>query len=440
MNRKSGCLLRVAVLIVSTLLLRLSLANAQSDPPGHPIGKVSTDGNLIVMELNEGALGKANLFDLAGRTLRFSPEGSGYRVENTALQWDPEFGPELTGAEVTLHNFAFPFSGKDWNSFLVGTTGSISFGEGSERSEGFDGPVPRGRVAGVSIGRFDPLGEAAGTLVNTVPALCVFFKPRTSGPHYVKELADRVVITWDLTEPFGNIQDFTWYKTINRFQAVLHRNGAIEFSYNQIAAKDAIVGVYPMLSGEEKQLATITAGPHPAAAANLDIRTVKISVIEGLLLKVAFETRGPVPPDGDPAVRGVAYRVFFDKNPSASKGSAHPSEDHSSLVWTIRGFGRRGRPTRYVAFGEGVSRAVKRRQHDLDARDFPVTLRGAKQLTVQAESATSGNPDSDDSEKIVAQVTPQSFIFPEFATPKSISLRSRGKMARFLSSMNRSTF
>ena len=42
-----------------------------------------------------------------------------------------------------------------------------------------------------------------------------------SGPHYVKELPDRVIVTWDVTEPFGNIQDFTWVKTVNRFQAVL---------------------------------------------------------------------------------------------------------------------------------------------------------------------------------------------------------------------------
>ena len=39
------------------------------------------------------------------------------------------------------------------------------------------------------------------------PVIC------TSGAHYVKELPDRVVITWDLSEPFGNVQDFTWFKT-----------------------------------------------------------------------------------------------------------------------------------------------------------------------------------------------------------------------------------
>ena len=34
------------------------------------------------MTLDEGVLGKANLFDLAHRTLRFTPEGARYRVEN----------------------------------------------------------------------------------------------------------------------------------------------------------------------------------------------------------------------------------------------------------------------------------------------------------------------------------------------------------------------
>jgi hypothetical protein len=208
------------------------------------------------MELDEGALGKANLFDLVGRTLRFTPEGSRYRVENEALHWDSEFGPELAGAELTLHQFAFPFSSRNWNSFRVGRTGSISFG--TPQTEG--SPELRGRSdGGVSIGRFDPLAEAASTLIDSAPAICVFFKPRMSGPHYVKELPDRVVVTWDLTEPFGNIQDFTWFKTINRFQAVLHRDGSIEMSYEELAAKDAIVGLYPVLSGAEKPLTTLRA-------------------------------------------------------------------------------------------------------------------------------------------------------------------------------------
>ena len=124
MKKRVGELSRNAVLVSCGLLLIASSSYAQQDnEPGHSIGKISTKGDLIVMELDEGALGKANLFDLTGHTLRFTPEGSRYRVENGPLHWDSDFGPELTGAEASLHKFAFPFSGKSWNSFLVGTSG-----------------------------------------------------------------------------------------------------------------------------------------------------------------------------------------------------------------------------------------------------------------------------------------------------------------------------
>jgi hypothetical protein len=76
-----------------------------------------------------------------------------------------------------------------------------------------------------------------------------------TGPHYVKELSDRVVITWDLTEPYGSPLDFTWFKTINRFQAVLNRDGSLDMSYKELAAKDAIVGIYQVPSGAVKPMA-----------------------------------------------------------------------------------------------------------------------------------------------------------------------------------------
>ncbi|SPE41454.1 conserved hypothetical protein [Candidatus Sulfopaludibacter sp. SbA3] len=95
----------------------------------------------------------------------------------------------------------------------------------------------------------------ADKLFDRAPAICVFLKPRLSGARYVKELSSRVVITWDLTEPFGGLLDFTWFKTVNRFQAVLHRDGLIEMRYQQLAAKDAIVGVYPVPSGARKPVA-----------------------------------------------------------------------------------------------------------------------------------------------------------------------------------------
>ena len=409
MKKLTSRLLRNALVVFCALSFCSLVSYAQDDDvqPGRPIGRVSTQGNLIVMELDDGALGKANLFDLVGRTLRFTPEGSRYRVETGTLQWDSDFGPELKGAEVTLHQFAFPFSNQRWNSFSAGTTGSIAFGEREkdERDEYRD----RGE-GGVSIGRFDPLANAAGGLIESTPAICVFFKPRVSGPHYVKELADRVVITWNVTEPFGNIQDFTWFKTINRFQAVLHRDGAIEMSYKELAAKDAIVGIYPTLSAAEKPAASLKAEPHPALAAHLDVGNLKLSVVDGTLLKVTFETRGPVLVEGDPGVDGVAYRVFFD----VTNSPATRTETTQPLVWTVQGIvSRRRLSTRYIAYGAGVFRKVTASGNTITLQGLlPTEMRAAEQVSVSAEVVASAKSGT------VERLAPQVVRLPGMRNPE----------------------
>jgi hypothetical protein len=234
-------------MLALALFFGVEAAHGQSnEAPGGSIGKVSVRGKLILLELNDRALGTTNLFDLRGRTLRFVPEGPRYRVENSRLRWDKDSGREIAGAQVNLHGFLFPFAGRTWDSFLVGTTGSLRFGlsEKDIKPDAYGHPE-----GGISLGRFDQLAEVALGLSNSAPAIAVFLKPRLTGPRYVKELSDRVVITWDLTEPYGSYLDFTWFKTVIRFQAVLHSDGTIEMSYDQIAARDAIVGLYPASPG-----------------------------------------------------------------------------------------------------------------------------------------------------------------------------------------------
>jgi hypothetical protein len=245
---------RPASLVLSVALPLMALAG-QDEPPaaGKTIGSVSTHGDLVVLTLDEGALGRANLFDLAKRTLRFTLEAGGYRVENVAFTWDPVFGDQLsqrTRTQVALPGFTFPFSGKKWDTLTIDATGSIGFG------------------GGVNIGRFDQLQNAASALVNRpTPAICVFMKPRMSGSRYAKVLPDRVVITWTLTEPAGGIQDFTWTPTVSRFQAVLSKDGSIQMSYDEVAAKDAIVGVYPA--------APAPVATDPSRIAAVDLSSVK---------------------------------------------------------------------------------------------------------------------------------------------------------------------
>jgi hypothetical protein len=354
-------------LLVLGMLLASSQAGAQGrQDPGRSIGTVSTSGDLIVVTLDRDALGKANLFDLGKRTLRFTPKGGGYRVENLPLQWDSDFGAEMSGAQAELHRFAFPFSGKNWESFSVGIAGSIRFGPEAR------GPGGAGRGGGVSIGRFDPLQEAAHRLVDTVPAICVFFKPRMSGHRYLKELEDRAVITWDLTEPYGNIQDFTWTPTVNRFQAVLGRDGSIEMSYEQLAARDAIVGVYPVGAGRnEEQLGTFT-------DQNSGIRNLRVST-DGVSVKVAIETSRLA--DDNPDTDHSQYRIYFDLQPPRSARALARS---ASVVWTITTSNTR----RLFASGAGVNPPVKVEGNTLSIEGIlPAGFNSASEFSVWAESA-----------------------------------------------------
>jgi hypothetical protein len=260
---------RGIVLLCGLVLNPGSSYPGQQKTPGRSIGQVSTNGDLIVIELDRAALGQPNLFDLVGRTLRFRPAGSRYRVTNQTLQWEADYGVELTDSDVRLQRFTFPFSGQRWSSFSVGTTGSIRFGPSPK-----EGDVDAyGRLDGgiaSAIGRFDRLADVGGRLGARAPAISVFLKPRMAGPRYVRELADRVVITWELTEPFGGLLDFSWFPTTNLFQAVLHRDGSVEMSYKTMAAKDGIVGIYPILStGESVQsvhLSGLTTNSGPFAA------------------------------------------------------------------------------------------------------------------------------------------------------------------------------
>jgi len=98
--------------------------------PINPSGDQVTvwNDNLIIHELDSDQLVPGNPFDLEGRTLRFSPDGTGYRVQTIPFEWDPDFGSVINNAEVRLTNFEFPFSGDLWATLFVNTFGNVTFG------------------------------------------------------------------------------------------------------------------------------------------------------------------------------------------------------------------------------------------------------------------------------------------------------------------------
>jgi len=200
---------------------------------GWPSGTVTSLGEVAVLELDPGVVSEHNLFDLDGRTLRFTPEGGGYRVENVPLDWLAEAGEPLEADELSLE-FPFPFSGTTWTTAVVDDMGLITFG---------------GNYDDLGLGRFVHYELIGPAMANSVPAIMPFLKHRMRGERYVRATSDRVVITWDQTEPTGGQQDVTFEPTPHHYQAVLYADGGIDLSYREITARDAIVGVYTVPRG-----------------------------------------------------------------------------------------------------------------------------------------------------------------------------------------------
>jgi hypothetical protein len=201
--------------------------------PGRRIGHVTTRGNIIHLELDEGVIAR-NLFDLDRRTLRFTPADGGFTAENLPLQWNTATGTAAQSADVRLTKFQFPFSGKNWDAMTISATGLITFG---------------GTYNSLGLGRFVHFQQVGPDIVNKVPLIAAFLKQRMQGQRLVNELGDRLVITWDTSEPASGQQDVTFTRTPHRYQAVLHRDGRIDLSYQDVTARDAVVGVYTVPAG-----------------------------------------------------------------------------------------------------------------------------------------------------------------------------------------------
>ncbi len=390
---------RIGPIVLAALVALPGLLVAQR-PQGRPIGKVTTIGDLIALQLDSGFVSPERLFDLDHRTLRFTPDGAGYRAEVVPLRWDSDFGPELNGPTVVLHDFTFPFAGRRWDTLGV-ATGAVTFGPMRARGGGGRTGAPAGNrtgagsraQAGFAMERYPALENVGRTFIDMIPGIAAFVKPNLRGERHAKELPDRAVVTWSLTEPSGTIQSFTWTPTQNLIQAALHADGVIELSYDGVSARDAVVGVFPPVdAGVEKALARIPDGEDAAVASNLDVTELTLSAVDGLFVRATLRTRGAVLPEGDAALDGVTYRVALDTHPFA------PADlDDATVVWTIRGVsgqrfggggGRPGFQPRYVVSGEGARPDVTVDGNTISVEGIlPLQLAGATQVLAAADAA-----------------------------------------------------
>ena len=190
-----------------------------------PAATFTAIGDVAVIQDDGSLVGHRNLFDLDQSTLRFTPRPEGgYFVENIPLVWDDDPGTAVSyelqdflgSREVQFESISFPFGGTDWTSLFINSTGSITFGYNESQEGRPEVPI------------FDDFAEilsASGTLM--IAPLWHRFSPFDPSQTFFKEMQDRVVVTWDVTEEFNFDSAFSRSANENRLQAVLLSSGEI---------------------------------------------------------------------------------------------------------------------------------------------------------------------------------------------------------------------
>lgn len=288
-----------------------SLVRSQSSGDGAiaslaPGWSVRASCHYGILELGPGEVRPGNLLDLEGQSIRFVPDAGGYRVAHVPFAWDGSYGSQLTGepSQSVPLLFAFPFSGASWTSAMAGTHGVMTFG------------APQSAFYDPSANRFLLFRDFAGAMTNTVPLISPLFRklgvydPDGVNRRWAKSLPDRAVFTWEMSEPYRDVFAFATTARLNRFQATLYPDGAIEFAYQQLMVGDGIVGVFPV---EAAQASWSESDPaDPDLPGYLDALNVALSVVDADTLRATFVVRDGPPAPGNPVNDDLLYRVFLD--------------------------------------------------------------------------------------------------------------------------------
>jgi hypothetical protein len=180
----------------------------------------------VLMDFTEHFSSDVDTFDLSSRTIMFEPtvDGTSYgalQKKITQLPTDP-----IGGTEVDLGDDDFEFVklsgqgtvsifGSVFGSFYVGSNGYITFTEGDDDySESLTDHFRTSRISML----FNDLNPSGGGLVSR------------------KQLADRVVVTWE------NVPEFSGSSS-NTFQVEMYFDGRIQLSWLEIGIENCIVGL-----------------------------------------------------------------------------------------------------------------------------------------------------------------------------------------------------
>ena len=291
-----GCSAALALLAPSVML------SAQSDT-------IAVHGSVTTVPAGALIRKPANLFDLEGKTLTFSPDGSGaYTVKVGGLIWDdPGSGESGTrSSELRGHDglavdlpFPFPFAGRTWTRIYANGNGNISF----QRPENLNWPDrdPWSDGAMRSVAAAVDSRSAAGLEAMIAVFWALHERPTVS----VDSTPAQVMVTWRAVRykhdyaPRGE----------SLFQARLYPSGTVELSYRAAPERDGIVGLF---HGRDAPAGTLDSVDDPVGDVELGLLDITgVEMIDNGSTMIARMTLAENVP-AEIAVGKITYRVFFD--------------------------------------------------------------------------------------------------------------------------------
>src|SRR5437867_3778660 len=182
-------------------------------------------GDVAVIEDDGSIFSQVNMFDLAAKSLRFEPAGSGtYRVMAATNVYDPSGGTPIPLGDDDSRSiplaFTFAFDGTGYSSVQVNSDGNLTFVS----------PDPASTDRNLSRFTSGP------------PRIAPFFAdldPSSGGSISFRSDSDGMVFIWENVPEFDSANS-------NNFSVKLFMNGEIELDYgSRMDGKTAIVGISP---------------------------------------------------------------------------------------------------------------------------------------------------------------------------------------------------
>lgn len=213
-------------------------------PSAQAVPATSRDvGEIAIIDASPDVLAPPNPFDLGGASARITPSPHGFSISSSRRGPEPyalERGLPLPLEDddfaVVELPFEFPYYGERYRRAYVHSDGNLTFRYPEASS------TPRN------------FSRAMGGPPRVAP-LFRDLDPSRGGQVAFETRADSVAINWMRVPEYME----TGIGARQSFQAVLHREGVIEFRYGEVTG-DAVVGIFPGEAGASAAAVDWTAG------------------------------------------------------------------------------------------------------------------------------------------------------------------------------------